>query len=311
MLPFNSENNCDTNNNTNNNSSNNNNYDNINQISLVSPNQNQGTIQINQISPPLQTYSLSNKNIIFRTVKKELLSTQTNLPHKFTVKRYIIKESKTSDLNSNGHTNRSLESTTNGNANFVMLNGSNDKTKSNVILNDISNRKTILPIVTQLSSNQSQPQYIQTIPITNNGQNSEIRYLNQSSSISLNINNKNEKAYVISSTPKIIDGKFYKATAFTLSDKIQTTNILQKQPLLNCNKNPNNFDKKIYTTNVQNKNTFTSLLARSSSEEDKEIMLSEEMKRLLEEHDDELANLETFADYMPAKCKFFFIFVFF
>ncbi|KPM11668.1 strawberry notch-like protein [Sarcoptes scabiei] len=33
-------------------------------------------------------------------------------------------------------------------------------------------------------------------------------------------------------------------------------------------------------------------------------MSSDEMKRLLEEHDDELANLETFSDYMPAKLKY-------
>ncbi|KAH9419908.1 Protein strawberry notch 2 [Dermatophagoides pteronyssinus] len=36
---------------------------------------------------------------------------------------------------------------------------------------------------------------------------------------------------------------------------------------------------------------------------EKDIRLSEEMRRLLEDHEEELANLETFADYMPTKLK--------
>ena len=44
--------------------------------------------------------------------------------------------------------------------------------------------------------------------------------------------------------------------------------------------------------------------APSAEEQADRAIMLEEVKRLLEEQEDEeLTNLETFADYMPSKCK--------
>ncbi|KAH7638141.1 strawberry notch-like protein [Dermatophagoides farinae] len=90
---------------------------------------------------------------------------------------------------------------------------------------------------------------------------------------------------------------------------IQSSNIIRFQQQTNgstnfiSDMNSNPSTPKTPLTPSKSFSSSSSFESKDDDQLEKDIRLSEEMRRLLEDNEEELANLETFADYMPTKLK--------